>query len=114
MDDDNDFIMRQIKSFAEGFGYMVGKKGANKTEIVFEQQQNQRGKIYTDIDNLLLHHKYEAAINYVYSKKFVLDRKAYLELGQWLITRLKGDPEVSVQQLQEFIHNINKYQKPML
>jgi len=53
--DDDDFIMRLIKSFAEGFGMMVGKKGANKTEIVYEQQQNQNGKIYTNIDNLLLH-----------------------------------------------------------
>lgn len=114
MEDDNDFIMRQIKSFAEGFGYMVGKKGANKTEIVFEQQQNQKGKTYTDIDNLLLHHKYDEAINYVYAQKFDLDRDSYLKLGLWLIVKLKDNPEVSSQQLQEFIHNIEKYQKPML
>lgn len=30
MAEDSDFIMRQIKSFAEGFGYMVGKKTAKK------------------------------------------------------------------------------------
>lgn len=111
--DDDDFIMRQIKSFAEGFGMMVGKKSANKTEIVYEQQQNQNGKIYTDIDNLLLHQKYEEAIHYVYAQKFELDKSSYYSLGQWLIKKLSMIPEVDSQMLSEFVINMKKYQGPV-
>lgn len=109
MDDDNDFIMRQIKSFANGLGMIVGKKGVNKTEIVFEQQQNQKGKLFTDIDELLIHQKYELAIHYVYNQKFNLDRTSYYQLGQWLIKKLQSIREVDPEILQEFINNMDKY-----
>lgn len=103
--------MRQVKSFAESFGMMVGKKGANKTEIVYQQQQNQNGKLYTDLDNLLLHQKYEEAIHYVYAQKFNLDRTEYYNLGQWLIAKLTAIPEVDSDLLLEFQINIDKYNK---
>lgn len=106
--DDSDYIMRQIKSFAEGFGMMVGKKGASKTEIIYQQQQNQNGKLYTALDDLLLHEKYEAAIQAVYAQKFNLDREHYYALGQWLIQKLTRIPEVDPSLLGEFVHNINK------
>ncbi|GEO58525.1 hypothetical protein [Companilactobacillus bobalius] len=41
--EDDDFIMRQIKSFAECFGAVLGK-GKARNEVVFEQQQNQKGR----------------------------------------------------------------------
>lgn len=78
--EDDDFILRQIKSFAEGFGAILGK-GKEKNEVVFEQQQNQKGKIYTNLDRLLLHRKYEEAIHYVYAQKFELDGDSYYRLG---------------------------------
>jgi len=94
----------------EGFGFMVGKKGANKTEVVFEQKQNQKGKLFTDLDNLLLHQKYEAAVHYVYAQEFNLDRGSYYQLGLWLIAKLQRIPEVDAVMLAEFVHNIKKYQ----
>lgn len=104
---DEDFIMRQLKSFAEGFGVMVGKKGSPRTEIVFEQQQNQKGKIYTDLDRLLLHSKYEEAVQYVYAQKFELDKGSYYQLGQWLLEKIKpcADPKL----VQELADNMAKY-----
>ncbi|KRM14095.1 hypothetical protein FD31_GL002233 [Companilactobacillus nantensis DSM 16982] len=107
--DDNDFILRQVKSFAEGLGMIAGKKGSPKTEIIYQQQQNQKGKIFTDLDNLLLHRKYEAAIHYVYAQKFQLDRANYYQLGEWLTQKLRTDSEVDPALLAEFISNMEKY-----
>ncbi|MQS75881.1 DUF6483 family protein [Companilactobacillus halodurans] len=108
--EDDDFLLRQIKSIAEGFGYLAGKKGHEKTEIVYQQQQNQKGLLYTKLDDLLLHKKYEAAIHLVYEQKFELDRNSYYELGLWLIEKLKRDDStMNPLLLQEFSTNMDKY-----
>jgi len=107
---DNDFIMRQIKSIADGFGFMIGKKGSAKAEVVFEQQQNQKGKLYTDLDYLLMHHKYEESIHYVYSQKFNLDPDSYLKLSQWLLKKLQVADGVDSRMIQEFDQNVRKYE----
>lgn len=106
--DDEDFLMRQLKSFAEGFGMMVGKKGQAKSEIVFEQKQNQNGKNYTDLENLLLHHKYETAIQYTYAQKFNLSNTEYVQLGNWLISKLESFSDMDQTQLLDLKKNIQK------
>ena len=109
MAEDSDFIMRQIKSFAEGFSYMVGKKDGEKTEVVFEQQQGQGDKIHRDVTELLMHQKYEQAIQYVYAQKFTLEEGQYFILGQWLLGKLNDIPEVSQDIIEEFRINIEKH-----
>lgn len=109
--DDNDFIMKQIKSFSEGFGMMLGKKDSAKTEVVFEQQQNQNGKLYTDLDALISQKKYQEAIHYVYAQKFLLDPTQYYELGHWLLQKLTAIPEVDRSLLLEFDQALEKYRK---
>jgi len=113
MAEDSDFIMRQIKSFAEGFGYMVGKKDGEKTEVIFEQQQGQGDKIHRDITELLMHQKYEQAIQYVYAQKFTLEEGQYFVLGQWLLRKLSDIPEVGQTMMEEFRNNIDKYRPPL-
>ena len=108
--EDDDFILRQIKSFAEGFGAILGK-GKEKNEVVFEQQQNQKGKIYTNLDRLLLHRKYEEAIHYVYAQKFELDGDIYYRLGIWLYGKLDGVSGVDPGLLEEFLGQIEKNNK---
>lgn len=106
---DDDYIMRQLKAISEGFGMILGKGSSPKSEVIYQQQQNQKGKIYTDIDNLLLHGKYEESIQRVYAQKFELDKDSYYQLGQWLINKLKAISEVDEEMLQEFTDNMAKY-----
>ena len=105
--EDEDFILRQIKSFAEGFGAILGK-GKTRNEVIFEQQQNQKGKIYTDLNQLLLHRKYEEAIHYVYAQKFELDVDSYYRLGMWLYGKLKDVSGVDAGMVEEFLKQIEK------
>lgn len=107
--DDNDFIMRQLKAISEGFGMILGKGNSPKSEVVYQQQQNQKGKMYTDIDELLLHHKYDESIQYVYGRKFELDRNSYYQLGMWLVKKLKSIHGINVEMVQEFEGNMQKY-----
>ncbi|KRK96657.1 DUF6483 family protein [Companilactobacillus futsaii] len=109
MAEDSDFIMRQIKSFAEGFGYMVGKKDGEKTEVVFEQQQGQGDKIHRDLTELLMHEKYEQAIQYVYAQKFTLGEEQYFALGQWLLEKLSKISEIDQAMITGFKGNIEKH-----
>lgn len=106
---DDDYIMRQLKAISEGFGMILGKGSSPKSEVIYQQQQNQKGKVYTDIDQLLLHQKYEESIRYVYAQKFELDKASYYQLGQWLIGKMRNIPEVNGEMLQEFIDNMEKY-----
>ncbi|WP_181189689.1 hypothetical protein [Bombilactobacillus bombi] len=39
--EDNDFLMRQIKSFTEGLGYILSKDKNNSVEIVFPKMNSQ-------------------------------------------------------------------------
>jgi len=107
---DNDFIMRQIKSIADGFGFMVGKKGAARSEVVFEQQQNQKGHLYNVLDDFLIHHKYEEAIHYVYAQKFNMDQASYYQLGQWLLQKLRTADGIDSKLVQELDLNMRKYE----
>ncbi|MDT6951420.1 hypothetical protein [Companilactobacillus alimentarius] len=109
--DDEDFLMRQIKSFAQGFGMVLGKKGQVKTEVIYDQKQNQNGKNYTDLEDLLLHHKYEAAIKYVYAQKFNLSNEEYVKLGEWLINKLEKYSDTNADQLLEFKNNLQKVER---
>ncbi|MEE6749702.1 hypothetical protein RAO21_02895 [Pediococcus acidilactici] len=51
MDNDNDFIMKQVKSFVEGLSYVLGKKRNGDIEVVFKQENQQKNKFFAEIDH---------------------------------------------------------------
>jgi len=108
MAEDSNFIMHQVKSTNNDFDFVVGKD-TSQSEIIIKQQQDQKGKVYADIDNMLLHGKYEEAVQNVYAQKFELDRGSYYALGQWLIRKLQSIPEVNSTLLSELVVNMKKY-----
>ena len=53
LDNDKDFIMKQVKSFAEGLGYVLGKKRNGDIEVVFQQENQQKNKFLAEIEQYL-------------------------------------------------------------
>jgi len=108
MDDNNDFIMRQVKSFAEGLGVVINNKDGSKSQIVFEQQQGQSGTIKDEINKLLLQRKFEKAVQCVFEQKFIMESDKYVELARWLLNRFNSAPNVDEKLKLELINSINK------
>ncbi|WP_125565272.1 DUF6483 family protein [Companilactobacillus insicii] len=106
--DDNDFIMHQIKSFAEGLGIVLNNKDGSKSQVVFEQQQGQSGTIETEINKLLFKGKYDLAVKLVFEQKFILERDSYLKLAQWLMVKLNSYSDVNEKLKIELKHSIDK------
>jgi hypothetical protein len=87
--EDNDYVMRQVRQFADGLSYIMGGKNKNKTEIIFEQDQANDNRIVRDIKNKIAHLEYEEALHRFYEQKWSLTELEYHKLGLWLLGEFK-------------------------
>jgi len=110
--DDNDFIMRQVKSFAEGLGVMLNNKDGNKSVVFFEQEQGQSETIKERLDKLVFKRKYDAAVRMVFEQKFILSKSNYVELAQWLLDKFNQLNDVDNDLKMELDKSIVKVSKP--
>ncbi|MGX9799845.1 hypothetical protein ACWYVZ_07300 [Pediococcus acidilactici] len=89
LDNDNDFIMKQVKSFVEGLSYVLGKKRNGDIEVVFKQENQQKNKFFAEIDHNFNKEKYFEAIQSFFKLKYELEPKHYLQIGYQLLDKLK-------------------------
>lgn len=106
--DDNDFVMRQVKSFAEGLGIVLNNRDGSKSQVVFEQEQGQSGTIEDEINKLLFKKKYDSAVRLVFEQKFILEHDDYLKLAYWLLNELNSCDDVDEELITELTHSIYK------
>ncbi|MCK2073739.1 hypothetical protein ID874_05440 [Pediococcus acidilactici] len=90
LDNDKDFIMKQVKSFAEGLGYVLGKKRNGDIEVVFQQENQQKNKFLAEIEQYLEKKKYREAIQSFFKLKYELEPGEYLKIGNQLLDKLKA------------------------
>ncbi|WP_125590051.1 DUF6483 family protein [Companilactobacillus jidongensis] len=109
--DDNDFVMHQVKSFAEGFGIVINNRDGSKSQVIFEQEQGQSGTIKDELNKLLSKKKYDSAVRLVFEQKFILEHDDYLKLAYWLLSELNSHDDVDEKLKNELAHSIYKVAK---
>ncbi|KRK80838.1 DUF6483 family protein [Companilactobacillus nodensis] len=109
--DDNDFVMRQVKSFAEELGIVLNNRDGSKSQVVFEQEQGRSGTIEDEINKLLFKKKYDSAVRLVFEQKFILEHDDYLKLAYWLLNELNSCDDVDEELITELTHSIYKVAK---
>lgn len=92
MNDENDWIMRQVNSFAEGLGYVLSRgKGSSQSEVVFPQKQTDTLPYQKEIKSLIDDHKYSLAANKILKVQYAMSEQQFILLGKWFYGTLNAD-----------------------
>ncbi|MCT3398098.1 DUF6483 family protein [Lentilactobacillus hilgardii] len=90
MRDENDFILRQIRAFAEGLGYILshGKGGQSEAEIVFPEKQEQKLPYQNELQGLIDKKQYADAAKRLLSLQYAMTEAQFMKLGIWFYSEL--------------------------
>jgi hypothetical protein len=88
--DENDFILRQIRAFAEGLGYILshGKGGQSEAEIVFPEKQEQKLPYQNELQELIDKKQYADAAKRLLSLQYAMTEAQFMKLGIWFYSEL--------------------------
>lgn len=88
--DENDFILRQIRAFAEGLGYILshGKGGQSEAEIVFPEKQEQKLPYQNELQGLIDKKRYADAAKRLLSLQYAMTEAQFMKLGIWFYSEL--------------------------
>ncbi|RXT58074.1 hypothetical protein [Lacticaseibacillus chiayiensis] len=84
--EDNDFILRQIKSFAQGLGYILSKKGdSDETVVVFQDAETSLKKYEEELTQYIKEKGFPEAMQMLKSWRSArISRAQYEKLFSWL------------------------------
>ncbi|WP_057894368.1 hypothetical protein [Lacticaseibacillus brantae] len=87
MNEENDVILRQVKSFAEGLGYMLSKKSGGKDDVavIFEDREIDLGPYHDALKQEIKTHGIVAASQLLESwRTNRIKDNQYEQLFNWL------------------------------
>lgn len=91
MQEENDVLLRQIKSFAQGLGYMLGKAGGSPgNEIVFPQTDARVLPGQERLEQFLTVKQLPEATRFFFSQRYAMAEKDFMALGAWYFERLNA------------------------
>ncbi|GHP13228.1 hypothetical protein YK48G_06530 [Lentilactobacillus fungorum] len=88
MQQDEDFLTRQIRSIGQGLGVMISGKNGGPTQIVFPKKQAQKLPHQVDLQRLIDEGKYGQAAEHLVQLEFAISHQDYFELSLWLYKTL--------------------------
>ncbi|GAF41012.1 hypothetical protein FC83_GL001010 [Agrilactobacillus composti DSM 18527 = JCM 14202] len=90
MQNESDWIMRQIHAFADGLGYILASgKGGGTTEIVFPEHQAQKLPQQTELQRLVTAKEYGTAAKRLWALQYALPGIEFIKLAVWLFDTLR-------------------------
>jgi len=97
MQNESDYIMRQIKAFAEGLGYMLSKnKNNTDTEIVFHMDEPLLPHQF-ELQQLIDKKQYAAAAKRLLSLRYAISETDFFKLGVWFYDTLNQRSDTELQ-----------------
>ncbi|MFR0554377.1 DUF6483 family protein [Loigolactobacillus coryniformis] len=98
MQNESDYIMRQIKAFAEGIGYMLSKyKNNTDTEIVFHLDEPLLPH-QSELQQLIAKKQYATAAKRLLSLRYAMPEMEFFKLGVWFYDTLNQRSDTKLQQ----------------
>lgn len=114
MEDENDWIMRQINSFARGLGVTLSKGKAEEIEVVFPQKEAEKLPHQTEIEKLLDEKQYAKAAHRILQLQYGLSETNFVKLGTWFYSKLsgkelRGNSQITAESLTVGLKKIEKF-----
>ncbi|WP_137629344.1 DUF6483 family protein [Lactiplantibacillus daowaiensis] len=98
MAEESDYILRQIHSLAEGFGYLLSRaKDSNNTEIVFPGTSGPDLPHQVELRALIADHRYQVAATRLVKLRYAMTEDQFFKLALWFYQTLNGFDEATLQ-----------------
>lgn len=98
MTEENDWIMRQINSFAQGLGYMLAqRKGDAPTEIIFPVKAAQNLPHQDELQHLINQQAYGAAAARLLKLRYAITEPKFMALSLWFYNTLNQYNDAQLQ-----------------
>ncbi len=97
MQNESDWIMKQIRSFAEGLGVVLSNAKGTQTEIIFPQKEEQVLPHQAELKNMLQNKQYVSASKRLLALQYAMPEKDFLKLGIWFYDNLNQHSDSELQ-----------------
>ena len=98
MTEEDDWIMRQINSFAQGLGYLLAqRKGAAQTEIIFPAKEAQNLPHQAELQRLINQEAYGAAAARLLKLRYAMTEPKFMALSLWFYNTLNQYNDTQLQ-----------------
>ncbi|KRK87006.1 DUF6483 family protein [Lentilactobacillus sunkii] len=88
MEQDEDFLTRQIRSIGAGLGYMIGGKDGGGSQIIFPKKQSELLPHQGDLQKLIDEQRFGEAADRLTRLEFTIAGEQYFNLCLWFFTSL--------------------------
>ena len=88
MQDESDWLMRQLNAFAAGLGATLSRNKGGTTEIVFPQHQDKPLPHQVALMQLIETHAYAQAAERLLALRYAMTEAEFLKLGIWFYATL--------------------------
>lgn len=91
LQEENDVLLRQIKAFAQGLGYLLGKGNGNPgNEIVFPQKEDQKLPNQEQLERFIGDGALHEATGFLFSRRYAMSEEKFIALGTWYFGELNN------------------------
>lgn len=89
LQEENDVLLRQIKAFAQGLGYLLAKGGGKAgNEIVFPQKEAQKLPNQEQLELFIHDGAFDEATRFLFSRRYAMAEEKFIALGTWYFETL--------------------------
>ncbi|MDM7515125.1 DUF6483 family protein [Lentilactobacillus sp. TOM.63] len=88
MQEDEDFLTRQIRAIGQGLGVAISGKNGGPNQIVFPKKQAEQLPHQADLKKLIADHQYGEAAERLSRLEFAIPHESYFKLSLWFFTQL--------------------------
>lgn len=88
MQQDEDFLTRQIRSIGSGLAYMIGGKDKGGSQIIFPKKESEQLPHQNDLQALIDHGKFGEAAEHLSKLEFTVSGEKYFSLCLWFFRTL--------------------------
>ncbi|MBQ0837080.1 hypothetical protein KBP51_11640 [Lactiplantibacillus pentosus] len=88
MQDESDWLMRQLRAFATGLGYTLSRRKGGETQVVFPELQDKPLPHQVELTQLIDKHAYAQAADRLLALQYAMTAAEFLKLGIWFYATL--------------------------
>lgn len=96
MEQNEDFLTRQIRAIGSGLGVMISGKNSSGTEIVFPKKQGEKLSYQVDLEMLIGQHQFAEAADKLSRLVYAVPDAEYFSLSVWFYQRLNQFSEATL------------------
>ncbi|GAD17288.1 DUF6483 family protein [Lentilactobacillus otakiensis] len=88
MEQNEDFLTRQIRAIGSGLAYTIGGKDKGGSQIIFPKKQSEQLPHQLDLQTLIDQHRFSEAAEQLSRLEFTIPGEKYFNLCLWFFSTL--------------------------